>query len=254
MLLRRYIEHVREQNWLAVAIDFLIVVLGVYIGLQTQEWSAQRDVDALEVQYMTELKEEMSRNTILTSGTVEAMRTVVASGKRAGEFMRSDGQCEQNCWRLLVDFFIASQVITPAYATTVYDETQRLGFPRSANVSSAIDQYYTLLVTSALGMDNNPKYRVSLRELLTVEAHEQLWSNCHKLRGSVETVVVDCPPGLPTEAVKAILQRIHARREIVEQLNYWIGMHSLWIPYLSHIPTLAQEAIEDVTEWSLERS
>jgi len=164
---------VREQNWFAVAIDFVIVVFGVYIGLQTQEWSAQRDVDALEAQYMTELKEEMSRNTILTSGTVEAMRSVVASGKQAVDFMRSDGQCDQDCWRLLVDFFIASQVIRPAYSTTVYEETQRLGFPRSSNVSSAIDNYYTLLVSAAIGIDNNPKYRVSLRELLPVEAHEQ---------------------------------------------------------------------------------
>ena len=28
MLLRRVIKHVREQNWLAVGIDFLIVVTG----------------------------------------------------------------------------------------------------------------------------------------------------------------------------------------------------------------------------------
>jgi hypothetical protein len=34
MLLRRVIEHVREQNWLAVFIDFLIVVVGVFIGIQ----------------------------------------------------------------------------------------------------------------------------------------------------------------------------------------------------------------------------
>ena len=252
MLLRRYIEHVREQNWFAVAIDFLIVVFGVYIGLQTQEWSAQRDLDALEVQYMTELKEEMSRNTTLTSGTVETMNSVVASGKRAINFMRSDGQCDQDCWRLLVDFFVASQVIRPAYFTTVYEETQRLGFPRSSNVSAAIDAYYTQLVTASIGTDNDPKYRVSFRELLPVEAHEQLWPNCHKLIGPVEKVVVDCPPGMPEEDVKVILKRIHSRRDVLEQLDYWIGMHALWIPYLSQIPELAEEAIEIINEWGVE--
>ena len=30
MLLRRVIEHVREQNWIAIGIDFAIVVVGVY--------------------------------------------------------------------------------------------------------------------------------------------------------------------------------------------------------------------------------
>jgi hypothetical protein len=42
MLLRRVIEHVREQNWLAVFIDFLIVVVGVFIGIQVANWNEER--------------------------------------------------------------------------------------------------------------------------------------------------------------------------------------------------------------------
>jgi len=34
MILGRIIAHVREQKWTAIAIDFVIVVLGVFIGLQ----------------------------------------------------------------------------------------------------------------------------------------------------------------------------------------------------------------------------
>ncbi len=34
MLLRRVTEHVKTQNWFAVGLDFLIVVVGVYIGIQ----------------------------------------------------------------------------------------------------------------------------------------------------------------------------------------------------------------------------
>ena len=30
MLLRRVIEHVKAQNWTAVALDFVIVVVGVF--------------------------------------------------------------------------------------------------------------------------------------------------------------------------------------------------------------------------------
>ena len=33
MLLRRVIEHVNTQNWFAVGIDFVIVVVGVVIGI-----------------------------------------------------------------------------------------------------------------------------------------------------------------------------------------------------------------------------
>nr|WP_298931346.1 hypothetical protein [uncultured Erythrobacter sp.] len=42
MLFRRITQHVREQNWTAIAIDFVIVVTGVFLGLQVQEWSSDR--------------------------------------------------------------------------------------------------------------------------------------------------------------------------------------------------------------------
>lgn len=42
MLLRRYIRHFRRQDWFAVAVDLVIVVLGVFLGIQAQEWSAAR--------------------------------------------------------------------------------------------------------------------------------------------------------------------------------------------------------------------
>ncbi|MCI5045016.1 MAG: hypothetical protein MRY72_09990 [Aquisalinus sp.] len=43
MLLRRVMDHVTDQNWLAVGIDFLIVVSGVFIGLQVSEWNDNRN-------------------------------------------------------------------------------------------------------------------------------------------------------------------------------------------------------------------
>lgn len=42
MLLRRVTEHLRKQEWTAVALDFLIVVLGVVIGLQVSNWNEAR--------------------------------------------------------------------------------------------------------------------------------------------------------------------------------------------------------------------
>lgn len=42
MLLRRVIKHVEDQNWLAIGIDFFIVVSGVFIGLQLGNWNDVR--------------------------------------------------------------------------------------------------------------------------------------------------------------------------------------------------------------------
>jgi hypothetical protein len=50
MILRRIAEHVKAQNWTAVALDFVIVVSGVVIGLQVSNWndarSDRRDYEA----------------------------------------------------------------------------------------------------------------------------------------------------------------------------------------------------------------
>lgn len=42
MLLRRITKHVKDQNWFAVGLDFCIVVIGVFIGLQVANWNEVR--------------------------------------------------------------------------------------------------------------------------------------------------------------------------------------------------------------------
>ena len=43
MLLRRIMDHVKEQNWTAVGLDFVIVVFGVFIGIQVSNWNTAHD-------------------------------------------------------------------------------------------------------------------------------------------------------------------------------------------------------------------
>ena len=41
MLLRRIIEHTKAQNWTAIVFDFVIVVVGVSIGIEVSNWNEQ---------------------------------------------------------------------------------------------------------------------------------------------------------------------------------------------------------------------
>ncbi len=58
MLLRKVTMHVREQNWTAVFIDFVIVVLGVFVGLQVQDWNEYRKDRSEEQRLLIRLLEE----------------------------------------------------------------------------------------------------------------------------------------------------------------------------------------------------
>lgn len=42
MALRRIFQHFTEQNWTAVCIDLVVVVVGVFIGIQVANWNEER--------------------------------------------------------------------------------------------------------------------------------------------------------------------------------------------------------------------
>jgi hypothetical protein len=56
MFLRRIIEHLRTQNWTAVALDLGIVIVGVFIGTQVSNWNQQRIEEQKTAQLLLELR------------------------------------------------------------------------------------------------------------------------------------------------------------------------------------------------------
>jgi hypothetical protein len=48
MLLRRFLTHFNKQDWLAICLDFVIVVVGIFVGLQVDAWNQDRKDRARE--------------------------------------------------------------------------------------------------------------------------------------------------------------------------------------------------------------
>ncbi|GHA96255.1 hypothetical protein GCM10009069_19080 [Algimonas arctica] len=61
MLLRHLTKHVEDQNWFAVGLDFLIVVFGVFIGLQVANWNDVSRAAAKEVAVIEQLQSEFTQ-------------------------------------------------------------------------------------------------------------------------------------------------------------------------------------------------
>lgn len=61
MLLRRISHHLKEQNWFAVFLDFLIVVVGVFIGIQVANWDDTRKDRLDEALFLEDLHEDIMR-------------------------------------------------------------------------------------------------------------------------------------------------------------------------------------------------
>ena len=60
MILSRVIEHVKKQHWTAIVIDFVIVVMGVFIGMQVSNWNAARREAAQTHLYIERLGADFS--------------------------------------------------------------------------------------------------------------------------------------------------------------------------------------------------
>ena len=62
MILRRITEHVKAQNWTAVALDFIIVVVGVFIGIQVANWNDARTNKYRESEILKTIYDELQED------------------------------------------------------------------------------------------------------------------------------------------------------------------------------------------------
>ena len=60
MLFRRISKHIKDQNWTAVGIDFFIVVIGVFIGIQVSNWNDDRTNRQIERELLERLQSQLS--------------------------------------------------------------------------------------------------------------------------------------------------------------------------------------------------
>ena len=62
MILRRFMKHVTDQNWFAVGLDVLVVIVGIFLGLQVQALYEERDERDREMDYLERFHEDIEQN------------------------------------------------------------------------------------------------------------------------------------------------------------------------------------------------
>jgi len=82
MILRRIIDHVKSQNWTAVALDFAIVVVGVFIGIQVSNWNAARAEKVAVRQHLSEIMDDIAADVAHFDEQIRATTWRVAAIRR----------------------------------------------------------------------------------------------------------------------------------------------------------------------------
>jgi len=77
MIIRRIADALRTQNWFTVIIEILIVVLGVFIGIQVANWNDERRARGEEQQYLARLQSDISSSIGANRGIIGFMSSQV---------------------------------------------------------------------------------------------------------------------------------------------------------------------------------
>jgi hypothetical protein len=241
-MLRRIVANLRRQDWTAVAVELVVVVVGVFIGVQASNWNEDRVARAQERSDLVQLRAEIVDNRRMLEYQVRYVERVVAGGRSGLHFLSGDKDCEHDCEALLVDFFHASEVWGTGYATAKDQESERLGFPTDASTALAVREFYQYIKGWDLINASPPAYRERIRGHFPPEVNAALWSGCWKLEaGSREVLTQDCVPLLRKLDVRPALHSIRADALLTNQLQFWVGQNlfalQTYPPIFAHADT-----------------
>lgn len=145
MILRRVTAHVKTQNWFAVALDLLVVIVGVFIGIEVANWNETRQGRNEERRYYAQLLVDL-RTDLQTFAVADSkardfdQAAEWVLGKLGGRPPR-----EVSSGRLAASIHYAGFIYLPTTSRRTYDElisTGNLGLLRDQRIRSDIATYY----------------------------------------------------------------------------------------------------------------
>lgn len=188
MILSRVIQHVKAQHWTAVFLDFVIVVVGVFVGLQAQDWNKARQDRALEHQYLQRLRDDFAQSAQDAKSNIKYMQ---AQFQLEGQMIDHLRECRLD------------EAERPGFAEGLF----RLGkFYPSSLVRGTIDE---LRSSGRTGIIENLKLRRKISDLVRVQGQDAQILGYIVDRATPEIVYIDQrttliqPPGGFTKTSQA---------------------------------------------------
>ena len=230
MILRRLTANLRTQNWTAIAIEFLIVVVGVFIGTQVSNWNQARLERQATNRLLDQLRPEIQNQFDFFESARTYYRTTrpyadLALAGWAGDHRINDNQ-------FVIAAYQASQIygigINAQNWTLTFGGTQMrdIDDPRvRRNLAVVLTADYEPVGFNAMATP----YREHVRQIIPDSVQDQIRARCgdrNVTREGAQYLVVlppSCPLNLePAEAAKAAAA-LRAHPELVRELNWHLA-------------------------------
>ena len=238
MILRRVIEHVKAQNWTAVVLDFVIVVAGVFIGIQVSNWNAARAERGREAALVRTVRDDVQKDIVELKSFERTFGDIQAFGRQALVTLTENATCADECWPRIVAVFHASQWIDMKANRETFDEIASAGMPRDPVLKEALSQYYARSEQSPKILADFPHYRELVRSIIPAAVQDHMWAECFRVVGRQQDLIADCPAPISEAEVAVIIAELRADKVTARALNYWLSTVSV-------VKTTMPEQIEE---------
>ncbi len=232
MIRRRIVEQLREQQWIAVGIELVIVMLGVFIGLQAANWNQERASARQGAIFAERLKADLRHEDWVCQYLIAYNRQVL---KNAGETVSAlEGNTTLSDEALLVSAYRATQYKQPVRRRSTYDElisTGTIGLISDEKLRDTAMRLYNLTTMDNMAREGREsRYREAFRMALPNDVQRALAKNCgdrYVEPGDYDAVasVLDypCRTGLSGEAISEVARVLRSMPSLVPLLRLRIA-------------------------------
>lgn len=165
MILRRLADAIRTQNWFTVIIEILIVVIGIFLGLQVTEWNEAREDRILTREYLVRLHTEVedllnNNNAVIANGGIGTVENEVSRFeclKEAGDFFAGNPKAIAMTARHCRSLYRSHIYFSDPLPMPTIDEmlaTGRILLIKDTVLKTQLIQFNQTRAESALLMDN----------------------------------------------------------------------------------------------------
>ena len=180
MIRRRVIENLKSQQWTAAGIELVIVVLGVFIGIQASNWNQARTTAAQAENFAQRLRADLREEDWGYQLLIAYNREVLANAERVASAL--EGTTTISDEALLVNAYRATQYKQRLRRRSTYDElisTGTIGLIRDPKLRDTAMRIYNISTIDNLvreGMQS--RYREAFRMSLPNQVQRALGKNC----------------------------------------------------------------------------